>query len=79
MIRILKQLMNGWYAKGMELMESNTNFPYRIAAFGERNFGGRFRMGNRVYSSDHISVALLSQPVGSLGGQTNLYLVTIDE
>ena len=59
----------------MELMVSDTNFPYRITAFGERNFGGRFRMGNRVYSSDHIAVALMAQPVGSLGGQTNLYLV----
>ena len=67
--------MNGWCVKDMELMVSNTNFPYRIAAFGERNFGGRFRMGNRVYSSDYIAVALMAQPVGSLGGQTNLYLV----
>ena len=56
-------------------MQNNTNFPYRITAFGERNFGGRFRMGNRVYSSDYIAVALMAQPVGSLGGQTNLYLV----
>jgi len=62
----------------MELTVSNTNFPYRITAFGERNFGGRFRMGNRVYSSNYIAVALLSQPVGSLGGQTNLYLVIED-
>ena len=77
MIRILKQQMNGWCVKGM-VLKSNTNEPYRIAAFGTRNFGGRFRMGNRVYSSDHIAVALLSQPVGSMGGQTNLYLVIDD-
>ena len=70
--------MNGWCAKDMELTVSDTNFPYRITAFGERNFGGRFRMGNQVYSSDHIAVALMAQPVGSLGGQTNLYFVHED-
>ena len=63
----------------MELMVGDTHFPYRITAFVERNFGGRFRMGNRVYSSDYIAVALMAQPVGSLGGQTNLYLVCEDE
>ena len=67
--------MKEWCVRVMEPMVSNTNFPYRITAFGERNFGGRFRMGNRVYSSDYIAVALMAQPVGSLGGQTNLYLV----
>ena len=70
--------MKEWCVKDMELTVSDTNFPYRITAFGERNFGGRFRMGNRVYSSNYIAVALLSQPVGSLGGQTNLYLVIDD-
>lgn len=59
-------------------MQNNTNFPYMITAFGERTFGNQYRMGNRVYSSDHIAVALLSQPVGSMGGQTNLYLVIDD-
>lgn len=52
--------------------------PKMICAFGDRSFGGQFRMGNRVYSSNHIAVALLAQSVGGLGGATNLYLVEED-
>ena len=66
--------MNGWYEKDMEL-RSNTNIPYMVTAFGERNFGNQYRMGNRVYSSDYIAVTLVAQSVGNMAGQTNLYLV----
>ena len=68
--------MSEWCVKVMGPMVSDTNFPYRITAFGERNFGNQYRMGNRVYSSDHIAVTLVSQPIGNMGGQTNLYLVS---
>lgn len=50
----------------MEL-KNNTNIPYMITAFGERTFGNQYRMGNRVYSSGHIAVTLVSQPVGNMG------------
>ena len=59
-------------------LKNSTNIPYMITAFGERTFGNQYRMGNRVYSSDYIAVALVSQSVGSMGGQTNLYLVIED-
>ena len=59
-------------------MVSDTNFPYRIAAFGERNFGTQYRQGNRVYSSDYIACTLMAQPIGNVGGFSNLYLVIDD-
>lgn len=40
----------------MEPMVSDTNFTYRIAAFGERNFGGRFRMGLHYATQQIFSV-----------------------
>lgn len=31
--------------------------------------------GNRVYSSEHIGMACLAQPVGNTGGYSYLYIV----
>lgn len=38
--------------------------------------GKQYRQGNRVYSSEHIAMAILSEPVGNTGGYSYLYLVT---
>ncbi len=52
--------------------------PKVLCGFGIVNFGTQYRQGNRVYSSDHISTALMAQPVGNVGGFSNLYLVIDD-
>jgi len=49
--------------------------PQLLTGFGEINFGKQFRQGNRVYSSDHIAMALNAQPVGNMGGNSYLYVV----
>lgn len=46
-----------------------------MTGFGEINFGRQYRQGNRVYSSDHIAMALNAQPVGNMGGNSYLYIV----
>jgi len=61
-------------------MSKNTNkqvddIPVLLGGFGEINFGKQYRQGNRVYSSEHIAMACLSQPVGNTGGFSYLYLV----
>lgn len=50
-----------------------------IGGFGEQNFGKQFRQGNRVYDSNEVAMALMSQPVGNLGGNSYLYAVCIDD
>ena len=42
---------------------------------GEINFGKQYRQGNRVYSSDHVAMALNASPVGNMGGYSYLYVV----
>lgn len=49
--------------------------PVLIGGVGEINFGKQFRQGNRVYSSEHVAMCLLSQPVGNAGGNSYLYVV----
>lgn len=49
--------------------------PQLLTGFGEINFGKQYRQGNRVYSSDHIAMALNAQPVGNMGGYSYLYVV----
>lgn len=51
--------------------------PQLVGGIGEKNFGKQYRQGNRVYDSESVSMALLSQPVGSTGG--NSYLYKVDE
>jgi hypothetical protein len=46
-----------------------------MTGFGEINFGKQYRQGNRVYSSDHIAMALNASPVGNMGGYSYLYIV----
>ena len=38
-------------------------------------FEGKFTQGNAVYLADNIACALMAQPVGNMGGFSNLYLV----
>lgn len=52
--------------------------PVCVGGFGNINFGKQYRQGNRVYSSNHIGMACLSQPVGNTGGNSYLYLVYDD-
>lgn len=49
--------------------------PQLLTGFGKINFGKQYRQGNRVYSSDHIAMALNAQPVGNTGGYSYLYVV----
>lgn len=49
--------------------------PILVGGLGEINFGKQYRQGNRVYSSESVAMALLSQPVGNNGGFSYLYLV----
>ena len=42
--------------------------PKLLTGFGEINFGKQYRQGNRVYSSESIAMACLSEPVGNTGG-----------
>lgn len=56
----------------MKLLNEN---PILLGGFGEQSFGKQYRQGNRVYDSDAVAMAVLSQPVGNLGGFSYLYLV----
>ena len=49
--------------------------PILLGGLGEINFGKQYRQGNRVYSSQHIAMAVLAEPVGNTGGASYLYLV----
>ena len=42
-------------------------------------FEGKFTQGNAVYLADNIACALMAQPVGNMGGFSNLYLVVDNE
>lgn len=63
--------------RGMEL-KNNTFQPKVICGFGGITFGKQYRQGNRVYSSEYIATALMAEPLGNLGGNSNLYLVCED-
>lgn len=49
--------------------------PILLGGLGKINFGKQYRQGNRVYSSEHIAMAVLAEPVGNTGGYSYLYLV----
>lgn len=53
--------------------------PLLLGGFGEINFGKQYRQGNRVYSSNSIAMAILSEPVGNMGGYSYLYLVEVND
>lgn len=55
--------------------DNETFKPQLLTGFGEINFGKQYRQGNRVYSSEHIAMALNAQPVGNMGGYSYLYVV----
>lgn len=58
----------------MEL-KNDKLLPRLVGGFGTKNFGKQYRQGNRVYDADNIAMALLSSPVGCMGGKSYLYLV----
>ena len=49
--------------------------PKLVGGIGEINFGKQYRQGNRIYDSNHISMCLLSSPVGNTGGYSYLYCI----
>ena len=53
--------------------------PLLVGGLGEINFGKQYRQGNRVYSSNHIAMAVLAEPVGNMGGYSYLYLVEVKD
>ena len=53
--------------------------PLLVGGLGEINFGKQYRQGNRVYSSNHIAMAILAEPVGNMDGYSYLYLVEIED
>ena len=57
------------------MMNVDTRMPKLIGGIGKINFGKQYRQGNRVYDSNHVAMAILSQPVGNTGGYSYLYLV----
>ena len=56
-------------------MKNSNHKPKILDGIGEINYGKQYRDGNRVYSSNAVSCAIKANPVGNLGGYTNLYLV----
>ena len=57
------------------MKRNNKLIPICLGGFGNINFGKQYRQGNRVYDSSTVATALNANPVGNLGGYTNLYLV----
>lgn len=53
----------------------NRHKPKMLFGIGEINFGKQYRQGNRVYSPNTVSMCLVSQPLGNVGGNSYLYLV----
>lgn len=49
--------------------------PILCGGIGDKNFGKQYRQGNRVYDSNGIAMALMSNPVGNAGGNSYLYKV----
>lgn len=59
----------------MQKVKGNADKPVLVGGVGEKNFGKQYRQGNRIYSAEHIAMALNSSPVGNTGGYSYLYLV----
>lgn len=53
----------------------NSKEPRLLGGIGEINYGRQYRQGNRVYDSSSCAMALVSSPLGNLGGYSYLYLV----
>ena len=51
--------------------------PKILGGIGEINYGKQYRQGNRVYDSNACAMALNTNPVGNLGGNTYLYLIRV--
>ena len=54
---------------------NDNNCTRLLTGFGEIAYGKQYPMGNRVYDSNAVAMAVCASPVGNLGGQTYLYLV----
>lgn len=48
--------------------------PQLVGGIGEKWGDKQYRQGNRVYNSETVSMAITSQPIGNLGGNSYLYL-----
>lgn len=57
------------------MSKANNHCTRLLTGFGEIVYGRQYSMGNRVYDSNAVSMAVCANPVGNLGGQTYLYLV----
>lgn len=53
--------------------------PKLIGGIGEKWGEKQYRQGNRVYDSDSIAMALTSQPLGNMGGNSYMYLTRESE
>lgn len=58
-----------------DALNVNTDKPKLVGGIGKKNFGKQYRQGNRVYSSEHIAMCLLSSPIGNTGGYSYLYTI----
>ena len=57
------------------MSKANNHRTRLLTGFGKIAYGKQYSMGNRVYDSNAVSMAVCANPVGNLGGQTYLYLV----
>lgn len=49
--------------------------PRLVGGIGEKWGDKQYRQGNRVYDSDSVAMALTSQPLGNMGGNSYMYLI----
>ena len=49
--------------------------PVLLTGFGEIKYGKQYSLGNRIYDSRNIAMAICANPVGNAGGYSYLYLV----
>lgn len=55
--------------------DKTTFSPIIRGGLGEKNFGKQYKPGNRVYDSNGVSMALMANTLGYVGGHSYLYIV----
>ena len=48
--------------------------PQLVGGMGEKWGNKQYRQGNRVYDSESVAMAVTSQPLGNMGGNSYMYL-----
>ena len=48
--------------------------PVLVGGMGEKWGDKQYRQGNRVYDSESVAMAVTSQPLGNMGGNSYMYL-----